>query len=275
MQILYTVLLITCVVIYMKLRCPVRSKELFETPNVILHAVNNHKMLELAKLYKVIECDARITKDGVVVLLHDGTVQSVKISELTLDQIKLITGIPVLTLQELLQQYLTTNDNSRKVIIDIKTWNTELIKKIAEVLTQENKWESVVLSSFHPFVMMYIKYNYPEVKTCYMWCKNCIDYFDETNDEVTLPKMIDFKIVRQSMDKLYYWTSPFIAVMLKVDLVGIEDIDINSDIVDYFKNKGISVYAWNWKLRSQQIELQGKPENINDMITKYGISICR
>ena len=264
MNTLYLIVAVICIVVYIKLQTFRHGSELFQTPQVILHAVNTQKKLELAKLYNTLECDARITKDNIPILFHDGLVNNVPVNELTLEQLRQVTGTQVLTLEQLLK---SPDISNKKVIIDIKTYNYELIQQIGYIVSQENKWNNVILGSFHPFIIMSVKRNFPMAKTCYMWCKNCIDYLQIENDEIRLPKIIDFRFTRQLLDLIYYWLSPYIAVLLKVDVVGIEDIDINPEIISYFKNKGISVYSWKWNLRKSEIDP-------NVLMTQYNVSIC-
>jgi glycerophosphoryl diester phosphodiesterase len=214
-------------------------------------------------IYNVIEVDARITSDNKVILHHDATITDAKvnISDLTLDQIEKITETKVLTLEQLLQEYPKT------IIIDMKTWNTELINQIGSTVELFNAWNNVIIGSFHPFAIWSFKQKYPLAKTCYMWCKNCIDYFDPANDEISLPNIINYKPIRVILDRLLYTFSQQIAILLKVDLVGIEDIDITPDIVNYFNEKNINVYTWKWKLRESNV-------NIHELSKKYNISIC-
>ena len=258
-----TVLLSICTILFILIYIRIRSFSNRETflseAKDIFRAVNDYdKLKEAVDAYSTIECDARITADHQVILYHDSMIDGKKVNTLTVNQIEALIRKPVLTLSFLLQSYKGT------VIVEMKGWNKDLINGIGNAIGSR---KNVAVTTFHPFALLHFKSKFPKIAIGYMWCKNCVDYLDPADDEFQLPKILDYKPLRVIVDFLYNLTGRYVAVLLGAQLVGLEDIDVNASIVEFFKWKNISIFVWNWKARISKLDL----ERIKK---KYNVSIC-
>lgn len=148
------------------------------------HTIETYRAVVAQWPHAMLECDARLTKDGVVVLHHDTTVDRTTdgegpIAELTLEQVKALDagydftpdggasfpyrgkGLTIATLEE----YLTAFPNS-PILIELKD-QPGIVPALIEVITRHHAEDRVLIASFQPATMDQIKQALPGVKTCF------------------------------------------------------------------------------------------------------------
>jgi len=123
-----------------------------------------------------IELDAKLTKDGQVVVIHDSTVNRTtngkgKVKELTLEELKKLeagshfdisfAGEPIPTLDEVLQAV------GKDIFVNIELTNyaspfDKLPDRVAEIVNKNQLNEHVFFSSFSPIALYRIKKLLPE-----------------------------------------------------------------------------------------------------------------
>ena len=132
----------------------------------------------------MLECDARMTKDGVVVLNHDATVDrttngSGPIAELTLAEVKALDagykftpdagqtlpyrdkGLTIATLDELLATF-----PKAQVLVELKD-QPGISAAVVEVVRKHHAERRIVFASFQPETMDELKAALPESATCF------------------------------------------------------------------------------------------------------------
>lgn len=132
----------------------------------------------------LLECDARLTKDGVVVLHHDATVDRTTdgtgpIAAMTLDEVKALDagyrftadggatfpyrgkGLTIATLDELLTEF-----PSAPILIEPKN-QPGIVDAVAAVVRKHHAEHRVLIASFQPDTMDAIKTALPNVRTCF------------------------------------------------------------------------------------------------------------
>ena len=145
------------------------------------------------------ESDVHLTKDGVPVICHNGTIDATsdgtgKISDMTLAQLKekdfglyfsrefINTKIP--TLDEFLE--LVQGKGLKILNIELKmekddARREELVKKTLDAVNAYGLNESLIISSFCPKILKLVKANSPECKTAYLyphgWLKSSQGFF--------------------------------------------------------------------------------------------------
>jgi glycerophosphoryl diester phosphodiesterase len=124
-----------------------------------------------------IELDAKLSKDGQVVVIHDQTVKRTtgaegKVAGLTLAQMKELDagsffgpqfeGEPIPTLDEVFSEV------GQRVLINVELTNyanpfDDLVKKVVDLVRKYGLQERVIFSSFHPLSLMRAAQYLPEV----------------------------------------------------------------------------------------------------------------
>lgn len=142
-----------------------RGRELGDTEN---------SLLSMQHLYdhgiRIIEVDCRLTKDGVVILMHDETVDRVSgakghISEKTYAELKALFP-EVTTINELLH---FVKEKNMKVYIETKEDSPDILEKIhASILHHEVERQVVVISFLHNAIQEIHRKNPP-----YLLCLSC------------------------------------------------------------------------------------------------------
>jgi len=130
----------------------------FLTKTIIAHRGIHYKYLEntipafkeAIKRNYTIEFDIRITKDNWIIVFHDSNLKKIfdinrEIDDLTIKEIKKYTYIPTL------QEALNLINGKVPVIIDIKTYNKELIHIL------DNYKGEFSVQSFNPLILYKIK----------------------------------------------------------------------------------------------------------------------
>ncbi|MES3038113.1 MAG: glycerophosphodiester phosphodiesterase family protein [Bdellovibrionota bacterium] len=101
---------------------------------------------------EMVECDLRLSRDGVPVVCHDETIERISgkvgvVSDMTAKELKLQANIPTL------EQCLTDQSTPNFWNLEIKSsffLNEELEQKVAEVVYKVNANRRVIISSFNP-----------------------------------------------------------------------------------------------------------------------------
>ncbi len=124
-----------------------------------------------------IELDAKLTRDGQVVVIHDPTVTRTTgeqgvVQEMTLAQLKALdagsffdsafAGEPIPTLAEVFDAI------SSRALINVEITNYTSIRdglpdKIADLVIRHHLQNNILFSSFHPYNLMRIKHRLPKV----------------------------------------------------------------------------------------------------------------
>lgn len=131
----------------------------------------------------VLEMDAHITKDGVLVLMHDETVDRTtdgtgEIESMTLDEIKQLDagydwtpdegatfpfrgqGVTVPTLEEVFQAF-----PNMRMTIEIKKTNVSISKPFCNLIRKHTMQDKVLIASFHDDRLKEFRAECPEVAT--------------------------------------------------------------------------------------------------------------
>lgn len=131
----------------------------------------------------VLEMDIHITKDGILVLMHDETVDRTtngtgEIEAMTLEEIKKLDaaynwspdegktfpyrgqGITVATLEEVFQSFA-----NKHMTIEIKKTNTSMAKPFCDLIREYNMQDKVLAASFHDERLKEFRAECPEVAT--------------------------------------------------------------------------------------------------------------
>jgi glycerophosphoryl diester phosphodiesterase len=131
----------------------------------------------------VLEMDAHISKDGVLVLMHDETVDRTtdgtgEIESMTLDELKKLDagydwsdddgttfpfrgqGVAVPTLEEVFTAF-----PDMRMTIEIKKTNVSIAKPFCELIREYNMQDKVLIASFHDHRLAEFRETCPEVAT--------------------------------------------------------------------------------------------------------------
>ncbi len=122
----------------------------------------------------VIECDPRLTADGVYVIMHDDTVDRTtngtgSIYEMTLDevmQLRTESGHQVPTLEQVL---VFARDNGMSVYLDIKSPPADGARQLVGLIEQTGMTERVIAGCWHKQTLKMIEAQNPEISTCISW----------------------------------------------------------------------------------------------------------
>ncbi len=129
----------------------------------------------------MVETDAHLTADGRIVLWHDeytgrNTEKNIRIEDSTLEDLRCLDagyshneasgfpfrnrGLYIMTLEELLEEFPDGVFN-----IDLKSRNTEIADRYAEILAQHRAWKRIITGSFNGPVLKRFRRNAPECIT--------------------------------------------------------------------------------------------------------------
>ena len=188
-----------------------------------------------------IELDLRLTKDGEIVVIHDGTLERVtgeegKVSELTLKEIQSKTLIGTSDCVPTLKEVLSLIDGAVPLLFELKEegFDHTLSEKTAEIL-KDYKGEYMV-ESFSPFAFGAIKKHLPEIPRGFLAYKHTV------NPE---SRALRFRLV-QRFTFNFLVRPAFIAVHVKTP--GLFPVPVVAAI---FKTPLI---AWTVKSKEEEIE---------------------
>jgi glycerophosphoryl diester phosphodiesterase len=153
------------------------SSETLKRPILVAHRGANMEADEnTLKAYSIaielgmdyIECDPRLTKDGVFVIMHDGNVDRMtngkgKIADMTLSEIKALktkNGESIPTLEEVLK---LAKDKNTRVYLDTKDFSDSYMKQLMEFVKKCGMGDSVMAGLWTREQLKFMRKNYPEV----------------------------------------------------------------------------------------------------------------
>ena len=121
-----------------------------------------------------VECDPRPTKDGVLVTMHDPTVDRTtngkgKVGEKTLSEIKALRtprGDQVPTIEEIL---VFAKSAGIGVYLDTKLKNDAYMQKIMDLVVKTGMEKQVIVGLWYTDQLNWMHKNYPQVETCISW----------------------------------------------------------------------------------------------------------
>lgn len=132
----------------------------------------------------VLEMDVHATRDGVLVVIHDDTVDRTTngagaVSDLTLEELRSLdagynwplhletderpyrgAGVTIPTLEEVLREF-----PSMPMVIEIKQADPPIVEAFGEMLRQYGRAGNTIVASFHPAVMEDFRGQFPEFAT--------------------------------------------------------------------------------------------------------------
>jgi len=122
----------------------------------------------------VFECDPRLTKDGVYVIMHDSRVDRTTdgegmVADMTYDEVKKLrtaSGHPVPTLREALQ---FARDHDMGVYLDIKEPPADGGRKLVGLIEETGMTGRVIVGCYHLKTVKMIERANPELSTCVSW----------------------------------------------------------------------------------------------------------
>ena len=183
----------------------------------------------------MIEIDVRLSKDSVVIVIHDKTVDrttegSGTVKDLELNQLKEFdagswfndefTGERIPTLEEV----LTLIDVRLNLLIEIKEGNETypgLEQRVAELIDSYNAYDWVIVQSFNEKTVLRIKELNPSIRTFFLLGRNYEEYFNKAINQV---EEGDFQ--------------------KKYDGIAVHYSILDSNNVELLKELGLSIYTW-------------------------------
>ena len=125
---------------------------------------------------KGIELDVQLSKDGKLVVFHDWSLGNISGSPEQIEDMN-YSKIRDLSLENnfqipLLDEVLEICPKDRFVNIEIKSQNylnAQLVEKVVKMIQKYKMEKFVVISSFNPFVLQFVKKIIPVLPTAYLW----------------------------------------------------------------------------------------------------------
>lgn len=126
------------------------------------------KAVELDMNY--IECDVRMSKDDIMVIIHDATVDRTfegtgSVNDMTLNELKSLkavkTGATILTAEEVIEQY----SDKIKLMLEVK--DPKVPKPLADLIRTKQKKDRVVFSGRDPAQFKEIQKMIPDAVFCH------------------------------------------------------------------------------------------------------------
>jgi glycerophosphoryl diester phosphodiesterase len=137
---------------------------------------NTLKAYKLAIGYGVnyIECDPRLSKDGIFITMHDPSVERTttgtgKIADMTLAQIKSLrtrNGEPVPTLEEI---FNLAKGAGAGVYLDTKGHDIDYLKQLADFVLKNGMEKKVIVGLWNTSQLKWLHENHPEMESCISW----------------------------------------------------------------------------------------------------------
>ncbi|VDM98770.1 unnamed protein product [Thelazia callipaeda] len=134
-------------------------------------------------------------------------------------------------------------DNDLKMLFDVKNSSFEMVSQIASVISANNLYNNVIVSSFFPWVSYAIKKADPQILTGVTWRPYLIAYKDL---DCEIPRFSGLKhfvallldhVNRKLMDG-------FLPKFLGVEMLLIYEKEISNGLVKRMKDLNIQVVAW-------------------------------
>ncbi|VDK59178.1 unnamed protein product [Anisakis simplex] len=221
---------------------------------------NTIESFEKAKQSNVdlIEFDLSLTKDAVAIIMHDDDLErtcaeKTPVSALLAHEIvtknaaknfKFADGkqkiCPVPTLEETVKY---VRDSNLKMLFDVKDGSKEMISQIVNVISKNNLYDQVIVSSFFAWVPYAVKKADPKILTGVTWRPYFFSYSDIEN------KHPRFTGLKHYLAVLLDWINvkmihSFLPQFVGAEMVLTQERDINGCFVDDMQKKNIQVVAW-------------------------------
>ena len=195
---------------------------------------------------EMVECDVQRSRDGVIVIYHDGDLKRLsnrdeKVSELSLSELRKYAG--VCTLRELLED----GNCPQKINIELKTAsvrNDGLERDVVAVVHEAQAQGRVLFSSFNPFSLGRLARHAPEIPRALL-----VSHRDEPKNKIYLKKM-------------------WLGVFAQPHLIHIDDEMANEESMQSWLERNIPVAVWtvNDRERAQQLFDLGARSVISDTL---------
>jgi len=122
----------------------------------------------------VVECDPRLTKDGVYVIMHDAHVARTtdgkgKVEDMTLEEIKKLetrSGHHVPTLREVLE---FARQNNMGVYLDVKGPPPDKAESLVREIEEADMTDMVIVGCYHLRTILWVEKQNPRISTCISW----------------------------------------------------------------------------------------------------------
>ncbi|CAJ0577617.1 unnamed protein product, partial [Mesorhabditis spiculigera] len=208
---------------------------------------------------QLVEFDIEVTKDGILVIMHDETTDRTTdkgwvVCERTLNELKelKLKFIPhgggaveykgtVPTLAETVE---LCKSKSIKMLFDVKHFDENVIQTIALLFSKYSLYEVAIVSSFNPLVPYFIKRRDQKILTGYTWRRFC----NSTKGECDLSSKYNsfLNAVFELFDELNHQLTShfFLPVFLGVEMVLVNHHDLSQLLVYHARYHGLQVVAW-------------------------------
>lgn len=192
------------------------------------------------------EIDVQLTKDGVVVLMHDKNLRRVARVDKNVSEMEYI-NIEKLNVESIhsekfrgekiptLDQVMKASKGKIKLDIEIKNYedSTELVKKVVQLVENNNLVDDCLICSFDYSALVKIKKLNPKIRTGYITKLNEGDKLDlEYADYYSIyyPKVTNVIVdkLHKNNKKVHVWTVNNVKDCKKLIEMGVDDI-----ITDY------------------------------------------
>jgi glycerophosphoryl diester phosphodiesterase len=229
-------------------------------PRIIYHRLNTRQQLETTSFesFDGIECDLRMTKDGIVILHHDRRVQNGDsryywVDKLTLPELIEIVG-NVFTFEELLKGLLKkmTQTQFSELLLDLDLKQSGMEKHIA-VLLKKYAVKNVMICSPDIWTLKSFEDIYPDAILGLTYSPE--DKWD----------LWDNRTIRYFSLLFYYSLKPFLFRLIRrktktgdIEVASIHHRLINKKVVEFLRQYTIHIDAWgtdNEKRLRELIEL--------------------
>lgn len=217
-----------------------------------------------------VEVDVCLTKDGIVVVMHDNTLERTmdatgEVPDLTYAQIrearykpvtaqeytirdprnKLVDIVHVPTLEEVI---VFCKTRGLKLMIESKEYTRPLLfrQQVAAFYDKYSMHDWSFVATFNPLHLYWIRRDYPRIPTCLLYCRTCTEWYHiDASKEMLLPSFLNFESVRRVFDwVLWYFSPTLLADFLGVSMVGPHNILISPALITSLTTRGIICDVW-------------------------------
>uniref|UniRef100_A0A915Q110 GP-PDE domain-containing protein n=1 Tax=Setaria digitata TaxID=48799 RepID=A0A915Q110_9BILA len=226
---------------------------------------NTIESFEKAKLsgMDLVEFDLTLTKNGIVVIMHDddlmrtcgepGLIASFTLEELgTKNAGKTFQSFGALDSQTTSKVYHIPTleatvkycrDNKLKMLFDVKDSSPEMVSQIVSIISSNNLYGDVIVSSFFPWVPYAVKKIDPNILTGVTWRPYFATYKDL---ECCIPRFSGMKhLLALFLDYVNMkLLDSFLPQFLGVEMLLVYEKEISSGLVNRMKDLDIQVVAW-------------------------------
>ena len=186
-----------------------------------------------------IEVDVRRTKDGIMVLMHDETVDRTtngegKVSELTLAEIKCLDAGKGERVPTLFEVFELLKERNVILLVELKEIGYE--EEVVSMVKDFNMLDRVYITSFHKSALNRVVEIEPNMKTGLIFSSNTLRNMkiaEELNVDVVVPKyqLVNRNFLRSCRRlgfKVFVWT-----VNRAIDVVKFYRLGVDGIVTDY------------------------------------------